>query len=280
MTSFRRLEEYIENVPQEVPVITEPLVDSTYSDWPGRGELSVCRMSAAYALDADPVLTGIDLTAGPGQRVAIVGRSGSGKSSLVAAVMRLIPRLAGEICVDGVDVDGINTERLRQAVCFIPQHPVIFEGSLRFNMDLSGRVSDEILCAVLAEVMGSRHDMAERSLWTLDKHIEARGANLSQGERQLVTIARALVSRARLVIIDEATASLDRETEVRIQEVLRARMADRALVAIAHRLDTIVDFDMVVVMDAGRVVERGNPRVLLESGQGRFAELWQAKSTL
>ena len=281
MSSFRRLEEYIGNVPQETQVLADPVTVND-TNWPLRGELKVRAMSAAYALDADPVLKDIDITAGPGQRVAIVGRSGSGKSSLIAALMRLIPRLSGEVSIDDTDVECVEAERLRQAVCFVPQNPILFEGSLRFNLDMAGSVPDDVLCAVLSDVMNVNvcSDESGGSLWTLEKRIEARGANLSQGERQLVTIARALVSRARLVVIDEATASLDRESELRIQQLLREHMANRTLLAIAHRLDTIVDFDTVLVMDAGRIVERGNPRELLASGEGRFHKLWQAKETI
>ncbi|KAJ9145096.1 putative ABC transporter [Pleurostoma richardsiae] len=279
MSSFRRLEQYIHNTPQE-PFVVAPVPPSQdLAGWPPRGRVELRGVAAAYALDAEPVLSGVNLVADPGQRIAVVGRSGSGKSSLVATILRLATRLAGCVTVDGVDVDTVDAERLRRAVGFIPQDPVLFEGSLRFNLDFSGTVPDDVLEDVLGAAMGSS-GAGDDGPWALSRHIAAQGSNLSQGERQLVTIARTLVSSARVVIIDEATASLDAESDARIQRLLRARLRDRTLIAVAHRLETVEDFDEVLVMDGGRVVERGNPRELIASGQGQFFGLWQARGTV
>lgn len=274
MTSFQRVKEYIQSVPQE-PNAVEALSElHALPKWPSEGRLRVQKLTAGYSLDNEPVLKDIDLQVHPGKRVAIVGRSGSGKSSLIASILRLIPKFHGAIEIDGVNVDTIDAERLRQAVSFIPQDPTLFDGSLRFNIDFSGAVSDKKLQHILREVVSSDADMA--SDWSLDRHIEAGGRNLSQGERQLIALTRALVSDAGIIIIDEATASLDEDAEQRIQKLLRDKFSDKSLVAIAHRLSTVIDFDEVLVMEGGRVVERGNPQLLAESKEGVFWSLWQA----
>ncbi|KAK7750007.1 hypothetical protein SLS62_008116 [Diatrype stigma] len=274
MTSFQRVKDYIQSVPQEPNAkgeLSEPL---TLKAWPSEGRLHVHKLTAGYSLDNEPVLKDIDLQVHPGKRVAIVGRTGSGKSSLIASILRLIPKFHGTVEVDGVNVDTIDAERLRQAVSFIPQDPTLFDGSLRFNIDFSGAVSDHKLQRILGDVVSSDANMATD--WSLDRHIEAGGRNLSQGERQLIALARALVSDARIIIIDEATASLDEDSEQRIQKLLRDKFSGKSLIAIAHRLSTVIDFDEVLVMEGGRVVERGNPQLLAESKQGVFWSLWQA----
>ena len=271
MNSFQRIEEYIHTIPQEPKVVTGAAAGQDLTGWPQRGHLQVESLTAGYALDSEPVLSSIDLDAQPCQRIAIVGRSGSGKSSLVASVLRLATKFQGRVAIDGVDLDTVDAERLRQGVSFIPQNPTLFEEPLRFNLDFAGNVSDVTLQKALDDVLGDTDKP-----WSLDQTIAANGSNLSQGERQLIAIARALVADTKIVIIDEATASLDESSDHRIQKLLRERLADKTLLAIAHRLATIIDFDMVLVMDHGEVVERGNPKQLVESGEGEFWKLWQA----
>ena len=271
MNSFQRIEEYAHTIPQEPKVVAGANPDQDLTSWPSHGHLEVENLTAGYLLDSEPVLSGVDLDARPCQRIAIVGRSGSGKSSLVASVLRLATKFKGRVAIDGIDLDTVDAEHLRQGVSFIPQNPTLFEGQLRFNLDFTGTVEDAALQGVLDDVLGNTDKH-----WSLDQVITANGANLSQGERQLIAVARALVADTKIVIIDEATASLDEASDHRIQRLLRERLADKTLLAIAHRLATIIDFDMVLVMDKGQVVERGNPQQLVDSGQGEFWKLWKA----
>ncbi|RSM08247.1 hypothetical protein CDV31_008255 [Fusarium ambrosium] len=273
MNCFQRIEEYTHGIPQE-PKNEPEGGDEGLRDqkWPTRGELEIVNLTAGYSPE-NSVLTDIDVQVHPGQRIAIVGRSGSGKSSLAATILGLTSKTDGRVLIDGVNIDSVGVEELRRGICFIPQNPMLFTGPLRFNLDFTGTVTDKKLRQILSDVMGDTESVAK---WSLDRQIERDGANLSQGERQLIAIARALATSARIVIIDEATASLDAESESRMQKLLAERFSDKVVMAIAHRLATIVDFDEVYVLDQGRIVERGVPRLLLESRQGQFWKLWQS----
>ncbi|KAF7560128.1 hypothetical protein G7046_g4026 [Stylonectria norvegica] len=273
MNSFQRVSQYIDEIPQEGGSVDGGKL--TPPSWPSQGRLEAANLSAGYSLDGEAVLENISLSVHPGKRVAIVGRSGSGKSSLVATILRLAVKHRGSVSIDGLDVEEVDVERLRQAVSFIPQDPTLFEGTLRFNLDFTGTVPDAALQEILSQVVSSNEDERLNG-WPLDRLVSSGGSNLSQGERQLIAMARALATNARIVVIDEATASLDLESDRRIQRLLRERFAHKALVAIAHRLDTILDFDEVLVMETGRVVERGCPKTLVVSGEGRFSEMWVA----
>ncbi|KAJ4212742.1 hypothetical protein NW759_011382 [Fusarium solani] len=272
MNCFQRIKEYTHAIPQEPK--NEPEGDEGLKglEWPTRGELEIVNLTAGYSPEK-AVLADIDVQIQPGQRVAIVGRSGSGKSSLAATILGLTTRIDGRVLIDGVSIDSVGVEELRRGICFIPQNPMLFTGPLRFNLDFTGTVPDKKLRQILSDVMGDTDSVAK---WSLDQQIERGGANLSQGERQLIAIARALATSARIVIIDEATASLDAESENRMQKLLAERFSDKVVMAIAHRLATIVDFDEVYVLDQGRIIERGVPRLLLESRQGQFWKLWQS----
>ncbi|KAH6988476.1 P-loop containing nucleoside triphosphate hydrolase protein [Ilyonectria destructans] len=273
MNCFQRIEEYIHTIPQEQRGSEKELPPQHLIGWPHDGNVRIQNVTAGYTIDGDAVLNDINLEAKPGQRVAIVGRSGSGKSSLAATLLRLTQKFRGRVLIDGIDIETVDVHDLRQRICFIPQSPTLFTGSLRFNLDFSGTIPDLLLQKVLGDVLG---DLAATKHWNLDKEIEADGANLSQGERQLISMARALVTDARVVLIDEATANLDAESEERIQRLLKERFSDKTLIAIAHRLASVAQFDWVYVMDQGNIVEQGNPQELMVREGGEFWKLWQA----
>ncbi|KAH7139983.1 P-loop containing nucleoside triphosphate hydrolase protein [Dactylonectria estremocensis] len=273
MNCFQRIEEYIHTIPQEQSVAEQEVMSHNLIGWPQNGNVEIQNVTAGYTIDGDAVLSNINLEAKPGQRIAIVGRSGSGKSSLAATLLRLTQKFQGRIFIDGVDIDTVEVHELRQRICFIPQNPTLFTGSLRFNLDFSGTIPEQVLQKVLKDVLG---DLAATKHWHLDKQIEADGANLSQGERQLIAMARALVTDARVVLIDEATANLDAESEKRIQRLLKERFSHKTLIAIAHRLESVAQFDWVYVMDQGNIVEQGDPWHLKAQEGGEFWKLWQA----
>lgn len=265
MTSYYRIETYARDVPQESKPC-EPV--ERPSDWPTQGAVNVQELTAGYSLDENEVLKDIDLNVKPGERVAIVGRTGSGKSSLALSLLRLTTRLRGSTNIDGIDVESLDVDQLRQRISLIPQDPTLFDGSLRFNLDPSGQACDRYLQTVLDDVAGTPNK------WHLDDLVDGNGKNFSHGERQLIALGRAIVRQNRIVILDEGTASLDDASEARIHTVLDARFHDCTVIAIAHRLHSILDFDRVLVLDGGRVVEQGNPRELLTAGRGWFQTLY------
>ncbi|KAI9731325.1 MAG: hypothetical protein M1834_005228 [Cirrosporium novae-zelandiae] len=262
MNSFQRIEDYIHQVPQE-----KKLPDSTDQasevGWPSQGSILVRGLTAGYSLDGREVLQDINLDATPGERIAVVGRTGSGKSSFACSLFRLTNKFAGSIRIDGIDIDLVDVDHLRQSISLIPQNPTLFDGTLRFNLDLSGDLSDEHLQAILNDVMG--HETC-----SLDDPVLSNGQNFSQGERQLIALARAIAKKSKIVVIDEATANMDHASEIRIQTLLRDKFQGSTLIAIAHRIDSVLDFDQVLVLEKGKVIERGHPRSLVESGEGTF----------
>lgn len=269
MTSYYRIETYIKNLPQESRP-RDP--DAMMPEWPTQGTVDIRNLTAGYSLDESEVLKDVSFSAQSGERVAIVGRTGSGKSSLALSLLRLTTLLHGSIIIDGVDVESLGIDQLRQRISLIPQDPTLFDGTMRFNLDPSGRISDEHLQTVLDDVVGAQHK------WHLDDPVADNGRNFSHGERQLIVLARAIVSQNRIVILDEGTASLDPVSEARIHAALRDRFHDCTVITITHRLHGVVDFDQVLVLDRGQVVEQGGPRKLLTAGEGWFRTLYMQQN--
>lgn len=266
MTSYYRIERYVQDVPQETSPC-EPVMIS--ENWPTQGAVSVQDLTAGYSWDEHEALKDIRFNTKAGERIAIVGRTGSGKSSLALSLLRLTTRLQGSITIDGIDVESLEVDQLRQHISLIPQDPTLFDGSLRFNLDPSGRAPDEYLQTVLDDVAGTPNK------WHLGDLVHGNGKNFSHGERQLIALGRAIVRQNRIVILDEGTASLDPSSEARIQAVLQARFRECTVIAIAHRLHGVIDFDRVLVLDGGRVVEQGRPRELLRAERGWFRTLYK-----
>lgn len=268
MTSYYRIESYIKDLPQEPGPCGGPNGVEA-EDWPTQGVVHIRNLTAGYSWDENEVLKDISFSAQAGERVAIVGRTGSGKSSLALSLLRLATKFRGSITIDGVEVESLDVEKLRQRISLIPQDPTLFDGTIRFNLDPSGRVPDEHLQTILDDVAGASNK------WHLDDLVEGNGKKFSHGERQLIVLARAIVSQNRILILDEGTAGLDKDSEARIHTVLRKRFKDCTVIAITHQLHNIIDFDRVLVLDRGRVAEQGNPRELLAAaGRGWFQSLY------
>ncbi|KAK0630981.1 P-loop containing nucleoside triphosphate hydrolase protein [Bombardia bombarda] len=240
----------------------DEVVAAVQSDWPRHGGVRFRDFSARYAAHLDPVLKGISFEAAAGERVAVVGRTGAGKSSLVLALLRgleMDKAAGGCIEIDGVDIARVSLARLRgSAVTVVPQDAQLFDGSLRANLDPLHRHSDDEMLAVLGSM---RADDLDKNL-----DLDRPAAELSRGARQLVCVARGLLRGSRVLVLDEATASVDHAADAAIQAGLRAHVeaASATVITVAHRLRTIADYDRVVVLDAGRVVEQGSARELLE----------------
>ncbi|KAF9247626.1 hypothetical protein DTO027I6_732 [Penicillium roqueforti] len=273
--------------------------------WPTEGHLEVHDLVVGYAPDLPPVLNGLSFSVEKNQRVGVVGRTGAGKSSLTLALFRFLEARSGQIFIDGLDVSKIKLHDLRSRLAIIPQDPVLFSGTVRSNLDPFDEYSDTELYDALARVhLISEADDDELTLTSrtatprqasetgtttpatvqktnsnaftsLSATISEGGLNLSQGQRQLLCLARAIVSRPKIMVLDEATSAVDMETDALIQTSIRAEFGRNAttLLVIAHRLSTIADFDRILVMDAGKAAEFGTPRDLMGIEGGVFKNL-------
>ncbi|EQC27313.1 hypothetical protein SDRG_14934 [Saprolegnia diclina VS20] len=234
--------------------------------WPTTGAVAFHNVGLRYQPKRPLVLQNVTFAVPGGAKVGVVGRTGAGKSSLVVALMRLVEVDAGRITIDGVDVATVPLHRLRDAVSIVPQDPVLFSGSLRYNLDPLQLYSDDRLWAALKAVHLT-------GVGSLDDVVAERGGNYSVGERQLLCMARALLKQSKVIVMDEATASVDPATDRRLQATIRDVFADCTCLTIAHRLNTVLDADVMLVLDAGAVAEFGPPSTLLANPDGLLSHL-------
>lgn len=240
-------------------------------EWPAHGRVTVTDLRVRYRSDLPQVLNGISFDIPAGTKVGIVGRTGSGKSSLIQALFRLNEVSGGTMQIDGMNTLLLPLARLRSKLSLIPQEPALFTGTLRYNLDPFGRYTDADLWSAL-EVVGLRSVVGG-----LETPVAENGQNISTGQRQLVSLARAILAGNRIVVMDEATANVDYATDDQVQRTLREAPCFRqaTIITIAHRVKTIVDADLILVFDGGRVVEAGPPQDLIVSG-GVFADMVRA----
>ncbi|XP_070536031.1 ATP-binding cassette sub-family C member 9-like [Ptychodera flava] len=241
------------------------------SDWPNEGRIEFNTVSVRYSAELDPVLRNVSIEFEGGQKIGICGRTGSGKSSLTLSLFRVIDTYQGYISVDGVNIANVPLLTLRKRLSIIPQDPVLFAGTIRFNLDPNGLRDDEELWQALdiAQLKQTVLDLDEQ----LDAEISDEGENFSVGQRQLFCLARAFLRKSRILIMDEATASVDMKTDAILRNVIQTAFADRTVLTIAHRIASIVDSDMVMVLSDGEVVEYDSPRNLLQRPDSVFRSL-------
>ena len=220
--------------------------------WPSEGNIIFQDVSLIYYPGGPQVLKKINLNIKAGSKVGVAGRTGAGKSSFVAALMRM-PDAEGEIVVDGIRIKEINLQEARRRISVLGQSPVLFSGSLRKNLDLEGQFHDVDLWRALEVVQ--LKELVESFEGQLDHELLEHGANVSMGERQLVCLARVLLQRSKIIILDEPTSHVDPETEETIWNVVREKLKDSTVITIAHRLNTIKDCDMILVLKNGEVDE-------------------------
>ncbi|KAB5511355.1 P-loop containing nucleoside triphosphate hydrolase protein [Coniochaeta sp. 2T2.1] len=238
-------------------------------NWPAKGAVDFEKVSAAYS-GTDLVLRDISISVAAGEKIAICGRTGSGKTSLIMSLFRIVDTKGGSIRVDGVDISTMPRKEVRRHLVGVPQHAFLLKGSVRLNIDPSGGASDEAIRSALTCVQ--MMDFVDRN-GGLDGDVD--NLNLSSGQKQLFCLARAMVRPGRVVVLDEVTSSVDARTEDTVQKLIRRKFAAHTVIAVTHRLDTIMDFDRVVVMDKGRVVEVGKPWELKVMDQSWFGRLWK-----
>ncbi|CAD0199749.1 unnamed protein product [Chrysodeixis includens] len=236
--------------------------------WPETGALQLERLSLAYRAGAEPALRDVTCAVAPRDKLGIVGRTGAGKSTLTLGLFRIVEAVGGRILIDGLDIASIGLHQLRARITIIPQDPVLFSGTLRMNLDPFETYGDDQIWRalelahlkpfVLGLAAGLRHEVAEG------------GENLSVGQRQLVCLARALLRKTPLLVLDEATAAVDLETDELIQKTIRTEFANCTVLTIAHRLNTIMDSTKVMVLDKGQLVEYAPPEQLLQDKNSIF----------
>ncbi|KAG2416141.1 hypothetical protein HFD88_007333 [Aspergillus terreus] len=268
IVSVERVLEYA-SLPSEAPDVIfkhRPAIG-----WPAQGAVSFKGYSTRYRPGLDLVLKDIDLDIKPHEKIGVVGRTGAGKSSLTLALFRIIEPTSGSINIDGLNVSTIGLFDLRGRLAIIPQDPAMFEGTVRDNLDPRHVHDDTELWSVLEHARLKDHVASMEG--QLDARVQEGGSNLSQGQRQLVSLARALLTPSNILVLDEATAAVDVETDALLQRTLRSSIfQDRTIITIAHRINTIIDSDRIVVLDKGRVVEFDTPAELIKQG-GKFYEL-------
>jgi len=252
------------------------------ASWPSKGELEFRNVKMRYRPRLPLALDGLSFRIKAGQHCGVVGRTGAGKSTISTALFRLVEIESGKITVDNVDLSKLGLSDIRgrsNGIAIIPQDPFLFAGTLRECLDPFGLSSDENILDALASVrMLSRFSVRmldRKGGGYLDSHVEEGGANFSVGERSLLVLARAILARPKLLLMDEATANIDGETDSFIQKMLRTRFQSTTMLTIAHRLDTIMDYDVILVMDDGKMAEFGSPLMLIERN-GLFRELVDA----
>ncbi|KAH9123527.1 hypothetical protein LEN26_009923, partial [Aphanomyces euteiches] len=239
--------------------------------WPTSGDVEFDHVSFRYKPGDALVLKDVSIHVKSGESIGIVGRTGAGKSSFTMALFRMNNLASGVIRIDGVDIGTIGVQTLRSRLVIIPQSPVLFKGTLRSYLDPFDDFTDDSLWSSLGHVK-----LAERVARVdgkLESPVEENGENFSVGERQMLCMARALLRRARIVVLDEATAGIDHETDALLQQVVRTEFASSTVLTIAHRLDTVLDSDRIMVLDQGQLVQCNTPKALLAQGSGIFFEL-------
>ncbi|KAI0433041.1 multidrug resistance-associated protein, partial [Xylaria sp. FL1042] len=309
MNSVERVKEYLD-VEQEPPAINEK--NRPPNNWPAHGSVEFIGYSTRYRKELDPVLRNVTFKIEPREKVGIVGRTGAGKSSLTLAIFRALEAETGKILIDDVDIGLIGLKDLRQAITIVPQDPTLFTGSIRTNLDPFDLYTDEEIFSALRKVhlIGTSESLPVSATETtfpeepanadvgdqivtgastpsatnknifldLSSPVAESGSNLSQGQRQLLCLARAMLKAPKVLVMDEATASIDYNTDSKIQETIRE--LDTTIITIAHRLATIVDYDKVLVLDHGAVVEYAHPHELLKKKTGTFRSMCEMSGDL
>uniref|UniRef100_A0A2K5CIJ6 ATP binding cassette subfamily C member 5 n=1 Tax=Aotus nancymaae TaxID=37293 RepID=A0A2K5CIJ6_AOTNA len=271
-TSVERINHYIKTLSLEAPARIKNKAPSP--DWPQEGEVTFENAEMRYRENLPLVLKKVSFTIKPKEKIGIVGRTGSGKSSLGMALFRLVELSGGCIKIDGVRISDIGLADLRSKLSIIPQEPVLFSGTVRSNLDPFNQYTEDQIWDAL-ERTHMKECIAQLPL-KLESEVMENGDNFSVGERQLLCIARALLRHCKILILDEATAAMDTETDLLIQETIREAFADCTMLTIAHRLHTVLGSDRIMVLAQGQVVEFDTPSVLLSNDSSRFYAMFAA----
>jgi ATP-binding cassette subfamily C (CFTR/MRP) protein 4 len=262
MTAVERVVEYT-----ELSLEPNDGIDTPPQSWPTSGNISFHSVSLRYSSNDVPVLMNVSFNIKSKEKIGIIGRTGAGKSSLIS-VLFLLFHFEGSVVIDDVDTKSIPLTELRSKITVIPQDPLLFLGSLRKNLDPFGQYPDHQLWTALDEFQ--LKEVVSNLPSGLDSMVSESGSNFSVGQRQLLCLVRAMLRESKIIVLDEATANVDLKTDELIQSSIRNRFKNCTVLTIAHRLNTVIDSDKILVMDKGMVVEFGHPHQLLQNHEGFF----------
>ncbi|XAR71674.1 Xenobiotic-transporting ATPase [Bertholletia excelsa] len=266
--SVERLNQYT-NIPSEAPVVIEE--KRPPPNWPTSGKVEIQDLQIRYRPDAPLVLRGISCTFEGGHKIGIVGRTGSGKTTLISALFRLVEPAGGRILVDGIDITTIGLHDLRSRFGIIPQEPTLFNGTVRYNLDPLSQHSDHEIWEVLGKCQ--LREVVQEKEEGLDSLVVDDGSNWSMGQRQLFCLGRALLRQSKVLVLDEATASIDNATDMILQRTIRTEFADCTVISVAHRIPTVMDCTMVLAISDGKLVEYDEPMRLMKREDSLFGQL-------
>lgn len=265
MNATERIHYYGTQLDEEAPL----KLGDVRPSWPEKGEITFNNVQMRYRAGLPLVLQGLSMHIKAGERVGVVGRTGAGKSTIMSTLFRLVELSGGSITIDGVDISQIGLHDLRSRLAIIPQDPTLFRGTIRSNLDPFNEHTDLELWSALrqADLVGDEATIEDKTGRVhLDGIVEEEGLNFSLGQRQLMALARALVRGSQIIVCDEATSSVDFETDQKIQQTILEGFKGKTLLCIAHRLKTIISYDRIVVMDRGRIAELDTPLNLFDAG--------------
>ncbi|XP_051219332.1 putative ABC transporter C family member 15 isoform X2 [Lolium perenne] len=268
MISVERIMQY-STIPSEAPLIVHD--HRPPNSWPKDGTINIRNLEVRYAEHLPSVLRNISCTIPGRKKVGIVGRTGSGKSTLIQALFRIVESSVGTIEIDNVDLSKIGLHDLRGRLSIIPQDPTMFEGTVRGNLDPLNEYSDQHIWETLDKCQLG--DIVRQSPKKLDSTVVENGENWSVGQRQLFCLGRVLLKRSNVLVLDEATASVDSSTDAIIQQTLREEFGDCTVLTVAHRIHTVIDSDLILVFSEGRIIEYDTPSRLLEDKNSEFSRL-------
>ncbi|XP_037493238.1 ABC transporter C family member 8 [Jatropha curcas] len=272
MISIERIKQFM-HIPPEPPAIVEDKKPS--SSWPSKGRIELQELKIKYGPNAPLVLKGINCTIKEGTRVGVVGRTGSGKTTLISALFRLVEPASGQILIDGLDICSIGLKDLRTKLSIIPQEPTLFRGSVRSNLDPLGLYSENEIWEALEKCQLKQTISSLPN--QLDSSVSDEGENWSGGQRQLFCLGRVLLRRNKILVLDEATASIDSATDAILQRIIRQEFSGCTVITVAHRVPTVMDSDMVMVLSYGKILEYDEPSKLMENNSSfskLVAEYW------
>jgi ATP-binding cassette subfamily C (CFTR/MRP) protein 1 len=276
MICMERCKKYTE-IKGEKPSIIRPKDEQLKKEnWPQEGKIRFENYSVRYRPNTEIVLKNLNFSVNAGEKVGIVGRTGSGKSTICLCLFRILEPYEGTIYIDGEDITKIGLDILRKNLTIIPQDPCLMEGTLKYNIDPFNKVDNEEIIHVLKKI---GFEYTESDDIILDRKIEQSGTNLSVGEKQLICICRAILRKTKIIVMDEATANIDMTTEEKIQKALEYALNDSTVITVAHRIKTIINYDKILVLNNGEIVEFDSPSNLIKNEKSLFYQLY-SKSTV
>ena len=274
MTKLERCLSYTKLISERPNLLTS---DLSLRDWPSKGEIVFENFNVKYRNDTELVLKNINFHIKPGEHLGIVGRTGSGKSTITLCLFRILEAFSGHIYIDGVDISKVGLNKLRESITIIPQDSTLMNGTLRYNIDPIKAFTDKEIIQVMKKI-GFDYIINQHNSG-LDQNISENGSNLSIGEKQLICITRAILRKTKIIVLDEATASIDYKTEEIIQRALNELLANSTMICIAHRIKTVINASKILVLENGEIAEFDTPKNLLENKNSLFYDFY-SKSLL